>query len=268
MKISIITPSYNQGQYIADAIESVAQQNYPHLEHIILDAQSTDNTLEVLKSYNHLPHLKWISEPDKGQSDAINKGFQMATGDIVAWLNTDDYYLPEAFTKVAKTFTQQPDASIVYSDTLLIDQNKQPLRIKQDHIFDYGVLLYYGCYIQSTTTFFKKSIIDSGHLLDISYKTCMDYEYFVRLAKLGYRFAYVPDVFAAFRWHDTNISVVYPQIRRQETVKIKHQYGYKLTSNQPLQTFLHDCTYFAYLAKRQLLKRTTPRRLHLAVNPL
>lgn len=254
MKISIVTPSFNQGQFIADAIESVASQNYPNKEHIIIDAQSTDETIEVIKRYEHLPHLKWVSEPDKGQADAINKGFKIASGDVVAWLNTDDYYLDGTFSKVADAFKQNSKANIVYSDTMLVNKNKNLLRIKKDHQFDYGVLLYYGCYIQSTTTFFSKCIIDAGHLLDISYKICMDYEYFVRLSNLGYCFQYVPDVFAAFRWHDTNVSVVYPKKRREETVRIKHQYGFKVTQNLKLQTFLHDFTYYAYLTKRQMLK--------------
>jgi glycosyltransferase involved in cell wall biosynthesis len=254
MKISIITPSFNQGQFIADAIESVANQDYPDKEHIIIDAQSTDKTIEVIKNYEHLPHLKWVSEPDEGQADAINKGFKMASGDVVAWLNADDYYLADTFSKVADVFERNPQVNIVYSDTMLVDKNKKLLRIKKDHPFDDGVLLYYGCYIQSTTTFFSKCIIDAGHLLDISYKTCMDYEYFVRLANLGYCFQYVPDVFAAFRWHDTNVSVVYPKKRREETVRIKHQYGFKVTQNLKVQTFLHDLIYYAYLTKRQVLK--------------
>ena len=92
LKFSIITPSFNQGRFIADAIESVASQKYSNLEHIIIDAQSTDETKNVVDGYSHLSHLKWISEPDDGQTDAINKGFKLASGDIVAWLNADDYY--------------------------------------------------------------------------------------------------------------------------------------------------------------------------------
>ena len=92
MKISIITPSYNYGRYLGEAIESIARQNYPDVEHIVVDGQSTDDTLEVLQRYAHLPHLKWVSEPDEGQTDAINIGFRMATGDVVAWLNADEYY--------------------------------------------------------------------------------------------------------------------------------------------------------------------------------
>lgn len=255
VKISIVTPSYNQGQFIADAIESVSNQDYPDKEHIIVDAMSTDETLDVIKSYAHLPHLRWVSEPDNGQSDAINKGFKMATGDVIAWLNADDYYLPQTFSKIADAFKQNHDAGIIYGNAMMVNQNKEALRVKKDHLFDRGVLLYYGCYIQSTTTFFRREIIDANHLIDSSYKLCMDYEYFVRLSTLGYCFQYTPETLAAFRWHETNLSVLYPQRRREETVKIKHQYGYKITENYQLQTFLHDLTYFFFLGKRQILKK-------------
>ena len=96
-KISIVSPSFNQGQYIEEAIQSVLNQGYENFEHIIIDACSTDNTLEILKKYSH---LKWISEPDEGQSDALNKGFKLATGDIIGWLNVDDIYLSNTFKDV------------------------------------------------------------------------------------------------------------------------------------------------------------------------
>jgi len=101
MKISIITPSLNQGRFLKECIESVLCQNYENFEHIIIDACSTDNTLDVLSKYHH---LIWISEKDKGQSDALNKGLDMASGDIIGWLNADDYYCPDTFNKISKIF--------------------------------------------------------------------------------------------------------------------------------------------------------------------
>ena len=101
LKISIITVSFNQGQYIEDNIKSVLDQNYPDFEHIIIDACSTDNTLSILKQY---PHLIWTSEPDKGQSDGLNKGFKKATGDIIVWLNSDDMMCEGAFQTINDFF--------------------------------------------------------------------------------------------------------------------------------------------------------------------
>ncbi len=124
MKISIVTPSYNQGQYIEDAIKSVLAQNYENFEHIIVDACSSDNTLTVLKKY---PHLKWVSEPDEGQSDALNKGFEKASGDIIGWLNADDYFLPNAFLTFVKVSTVKSNIDFFYSNYLWVDKNKKTL---------------------------------------------------------------------------------------------------------------------------------------------
>ena len=117
IKISIVTPSFNQGKYIQDAIESVLNQKHKNFEHIIIDACSEDQTIEILKKY---PHLKWISEPDKGQSDALNKGFNKATGDIIGWLNADDIYLPNTFNIISKSLNDKA-IDAVYGNYNFID---------------------------------------------------------------------------------------------------------------------------------------------------
>ena len=114
-KISIVSPSYNQSDFIEEAILSVLHQNYPNFEHIIIDGGSTDRTVELLKKY---PHLIWVSEPDEGQSDAINKGFKLATGDIIGWLNVDDYYLADTFQKVNRHLSDS-STDAVYSNYIL-----------------------------------------------------------------------------------------------------------------------------------------------------
>jgi len=100
-KITIVTPSFNQGNFIDENIQSVLTQNYPNFEHIIIDGGSIDGTVDILKKYSH---LKWVSEPDRGQASALNKGFRMATGDVIGWLNSDDSYLPGTFEVVARAF--------------------------------------------------------------------------------------------------------------------------------------------------------------------
>jgi glycosyltransferase involved in cell wall biosynthesis len=249
LKISIITPSYNQGRFIADAVESVANQNYSNVEHIIMDARSSDETLAVLEHYSHLPHLHWISEPDKGQTDAINKGFMRATGDVVAWLNADDYYLPGAFTKINEVFAKHPHTDILYGEAAFVDEHKWTTGYRRGHAFDYNILLYFGCYIQSTATFFRRHIIDQGHLLEPSYKTVMDYEYYVRLATLGFQFGFVPEVLAAFRWHGTNISTVHAELRKQERLKVIRQYGFRIP-NERLEAVLYKTAYRTFRLKR------------------
>jgi len=218
VKFSIATPSYNQGSFIRDCIESVRAQEGVEWEHIITDAGSSDNTLTVLKEY---PHLKWSSEPDRGMSDGINKGFLKAVGDWVMWLNTDDYLLPGALQKVAEFVGRHPEADVIYGDAQFVDATRNLIRPKREHRFDFNVLLFYGCYIPSTATFLRHRVIEAGHLVDIEYRICMDFEYYVRLARLGYRFLHLPEPLAAFRWHGKNASTVQSARRYQERLRVQ-----------------------------------------------
>jgi glycosyltransferase involved in cell wall biosynthesis len=258
VKFSIITPSYNQGRFIRDCIESVRTQTGVEWEHIVTDAGSTDETLEVLRQY---PHLQWISEPDKGMSDGINKGFLRATGDWVMWLNADDYLLPGALVKVAEFAAKNPAADVIYGDVDFVDGGRQLIRHKREHGFDFNVLLFYGCYIQSTATFLRSKIIQAGHLLDVDYRVVMDFEYYVRLARLGYRIQYAPGALAAFRWHETNTSAVQHQRRYEERLRVQRQH-LQLTGNKAVQPEkILRLLYYAYKLKHALLRTSTHRIL-------
>jgi len=199
MRFSIITPSFNQGGYIRDCIESVLLQDDVEIEHIVTDAGSSDETLEVLGRYDH---LHWTSEPDGGMSDGINKGFRKATGDWVMWLNCDDYLLPGALAKVAQWIAGHPNADVVHGDCIYINDDKTPIRRKYDTPVDEWDFLFVGCCIPSTSTFYRREIIEAGHLLDVDYRNCMDWEYYLRLTRLGYRFTYLPEALAHFRWYE------------------------------------------------------------------
>lgn len=221
MKFSIITPSFNQGKFIRDCIESVLSQTGVEVEHIVTDAGSTDETPDVLSRYGH---LKWTSEKDDGMSDGINKGFLKATGDWVMWLNCDDYLLPGALEKVAAHIREHPEADVIHGDCVFVNEDKSVIRRKYDHPVDEATLLFVGCFIPSTSTFFKRQIIDAGHLLDISYKVCMDWEYYLRLIRAGYAFSYLPDALAGFRWHGTNTSLVHLQRGYDEAEKLQREH--------------------------------------------
>ena len=192
MKISIVTPNYNYGRFLKKAITNVFSQltegSSLEIEHIIIDAGSRDETLDLIKSWEeglaqqsvslcNRYTFRWVSEKDKGQTDAINKGLRMATGDVVSWLNADEYYLPGALDKVAKAFEQNPKADFIYGEPLFVDAENKPIRIKRDHTFSKFVLLYHDCYIASCCSFWRRNILDAGHFLDDSYKVTMDYEY-------------------------------------------------------------------------------------------
>ena len=201
-KISIVTPSLNQGHFIDDAIQSVLNQGYPNFEHIVIDGVSTDSTLSVLGGY---PHLTWISEPDEGQSDALNKGFRIATGDIVGWLNADDVYLPDCFRTVSEFAVRRPDVNIFYGDFRWIDAVGNVLQFRRELDFDLFMLRYLPfLYIPSTATFFRSKIFEDGNFLNVDYHNAMDYEFILRLALAGYKFAHIKAFFADFRFHGTS----------------------------------------------------------------
>ncbi|WKN32527.1 glycosyltransferase family 2 protein [Porifericola rhodea] len=202
IKISIVTPSFNQGKFIEDAIKSVKNQNYENFEHIIVDNCSSDETSEILKRY---PHLKIISEPDEGQSDALNKGFKLATGGIIGWLNADDFYYPNTFQVVNQQFSNT-NADAIYSNVKFINSSGDVIRTLRSH-YPVKWLGFFITFIQSTSFFFKKEIIDDGNLIDKDLHLCMDRDFFLRLLYKPYKFKFVNDCFAAFRWHDTNKSI-------------------------------------------------------------
>jgi glycosyltransferase involved in cell wall biosynthesis len=220
--ISVITPSLNSGAFLEDAILSVALQNDVPVEHIVQDSLSGDNTLEILRKY---PDVRWQWESDRGQSDAINRGFLRARGDLVGWLNADDYYLPGGLKTIAQVAAEHPEADVFHGDCVFVDGAGSIGRSKVEHDFDRDILFYFGCYIPSTATFFRRRVIEQGHLLDSSFRVCMDFEYFVRLVNAGFKFHYIPHFIAAFRWHDSNISLRQVERRAFERREVQRRFG-------------------------------------------
>ena len=273
MRISIITPNFNYGHFLSRAIPSVVAQVVQggdvEVEHIVVDAGSTDESLDLLRTHSasvaassegsplpmptpdlsHRPDVPregggaerlgyrflWISEPDRGQTHAINKGLRLATGDIVCWLNADEYYLPGSLSKVVTVFAKTPSVDFIYGEPLYVDVGDKPIRIKRDHPFSGFVLMWYGCYIASCCSFWRRRILDAGEFLDEGYKVIMDGEYWVRLMKLGYRFQFLPVNIAAFAWHDSNVSSLFNQRRLQEQERIKLLYASRTCSSMRLR---------------------------------
>jgi glycosyltransferase involved in cell wall biosynthesis len=224
-KISIITPSYNQGQYIEETICSVLDQNYPNLEYIIMDGGSKDNTVEVIKKYEkHLTY--WVSERDKGQSDAINKGFRMATGDVINWLNSDDYYSKDTLYKVGAAFT---DPSVnVYLGISRVFGNK-------GEFFTTGTDVYAGnlektmgwARIDQPETFFRKSCLDNIGYVDEQFHYIMDRELWVRyLLQYGFNgLKKTNDLLAHFRVHDDSKTNNFHEKFNKESLSLYHAIG-------------------------------------------
>jgi glycosyltransferase involved in cell wall biosynthesis len=227
MKFSIITPSLNQGRFIGEALYSVAQQSYSDMEHIVVDGNSDDGTVGLLQGLSTRPtyaHLRWLSEPDDGQSDALNKGLRLATGDIIGWLNSDDRYRPGCFEKVAQVFASDPHIDVLYGDTTWIDEAGRVFLRRREIEFSYFILLYHRVlYIPTTATFFRRRVIDKGHLLDTTLHYAMDFELFVRLAHAGYRFKHLPATLADFRWQRDSKSMIAAKRQREEQDRIARQ---------------------------------------------
>lgn len=204
-KISIVTPSFNQGEFIKQTIDSVLAQDYPNFEHIVVDGGSTDNTLEILRSY---PHLKWTSAPDRGQTHALNLGFARATGDIVAWLNSDDWYAPQIFGKIAQAL--QTNAAIVGECDITNRQGVADYRVLNSDRSWFDILKWWVPYSIPTqpAIFFRRDVLEQfrrsdGKYLDEDLYFCMDFDLWLRIFS-KYKFVRVPEVFSYYRMYEDN----------------------------------------------------------------
>jgi glycosyltransferase involved in cell wall biosynthesis len=202
-RISISTPSFNQARYIGQCIRSVQEQDYPDVEHIIFDGGSTDGTLDVLRSYEGV--VRWTSEPDKGQSDAINKGFRAATGDIVGWINSDDWYARGAFGIVADYFRDHPEANFVYGNCFFTDGDGRVLRRFRTLPYKWEWLLFTGLLIPQPGFFVRRRVLEDSGLLDIAFRNVMDYEWWLRIAP-RHPPHFLDRYLAYFRIHETSLS--------------------------------------------------------------
>lgn len=196
--VSIVTPSYNQADYLDETIRSILEQDYPSVEYLVIDGGSTDGSVDMIKKYaNRLAY--WVSEKDSGQAEAINKGLRRAKGEILAWLNSDDYYLPGAISAAVRCFEENPDVGMVYADMLAVDGDGQAINVLKYKQLSLEDLLCFQI-IGQPSVFFRRSAFEKAGLLETTFHFMLDHHLWIRIAQQG-RILHVPQVWSAARYH-------------------------------------------------------------------
>jgi len=224
MRISIITPSYNHGEFIEETIHSVMSQNHRDVEHLVIDGGSTDNTILILKKY---PHLRWVSERDKGQSNAINKGLSMASGEIVAWLNSDDFYEPNIFKDIARYFERHPDCFFLYGDMAFVDRNGTLLSKVVGDTMNYESLIACPDIVRQPSCFWRRIVAEELGGLDETLSLVMDFDFFLRIAQ-RYKLHYLSRNFSYYRYYRENKSLSMARRQVAEIYRVYKKNGVKL----------------------------------------
>lgn len=223
-RITIVTPSFNQGQFIAETIESIAAQGYPDLEHIVMDGGSTDDTLDILRRY---PHLTVVSERDRGQADAINKGFARATGDIWGFVNSDDTLLPGALQRVAEEIDPERGRHLVVGRCLFIDEHGKSLGIEHPCAFEgftRVLAIWRGHNIPQPSAFWTPQVWRDCGPMDLGLRYHLDYDLFCRFAE-RYRFHTIDQVLATYRLHAESKTEGWTEADRlEDSVRLSRRY--------------------------------------------
>lgn len=245
LKISIITPSFNQGQYIEDTIKSVLRQSYNNYEHIVIDGGSKDSTLEILHKYKH---LKWISEKDSGQSNAINKGFDLADGNIIAWINSDDYFDDNAFLKVADHFNKNPRSKFVYGNITYVDKSGNLIKQNSGDNLSFKNLTNNPDIIRQPSCFWKKELLDECGKLDESLYLVIDLDLFLRFG-LKTEFDYINSNLSFYRTYPETKTLSNQRKQILEIIKVVKKYNNQI----PIKLITHFLVRYLRAMKKKVI---------------
>jgi glycosyltransferase involved in cell wall biosynthesis len=221
--VTIVTPSYNQARYVEETIQSVLRQDYPRIQYIVVDGGSGDGSVDIIRRYeDRIDH--WLSEPDRGQTDAINKGFAEARGDILAWLNSDDTYEPHAVSEVVEMFKRNPACGLIYGDANLTDEKGKIIGAFPARQTDLRKLRRGYVHIPQQSAFWRAELWKQVGPLDPSFYFAMDYDLWVRLARLA-PILYHPRVWANFRIHLDSKTVINDSLGWDDVLKVHYRDG-------------------------------------------
>ncbi len=218
--VSVLTPSYGYGRFLPDCLESVRRQEGVEVQHIVQDAASTDDTVEVLTAAEG---VDWVTEPDKGQSDALNRALRRATGEWIAWLNVDEFYLPGALASLVARATST-GADVVYGETAWVDVDGKLLRVAPQHRFSHKVLREYGCFIASAGILIRRSSLREDPW-DVEARRRMDWDLYTTLAEDGASFRHLPRPVSAFRIHPDQVTAAGPEHWLEEDARLSVRHG-------------------------------------------
>jgi len=258
LDVCVVTPSFEQGAFIERTVRSVLDQDVD-VDYLVVDGGSTDETLDVLRRYDG--RLRFVSEPDRGQADAVNKGIAATRGAIVGWLNSDDVYAPGALVRVRRAFAEHPDADVVYGRADHIDADDRVIEPYPTEEWD-PERLAEVCFLCQPATFLRRAAIERHGLLNVGLRYCMDYEYWLRLSRAGARFLHLPETLAGSRLHQATKTLGQRiPVHAEMNTMLRRRLG--AVPDRWLSNWAH-----AVLGERGVTHERTPVRFAIAVSLL
>ena len=218
--LSVVTPTYDMARYLPDTLDSVAALRTPH-EHIVVDGNSSDGTVELLEARED-PHLTWISEPDSGQTNAVNKGLRMAQGDLLAWVNADDAYIPEVVDRALERFERDPGLGAVFGAVNYVDEHGEIFRTLVPPKFSWRRYLYFGAFVTTPTIIWRRELMDRAPSLNEGYVDAADYDFYLRLLR-GVRVERIDEPVLNFRYHPGSKTTtdVWTQLNEAQEIRLR-----------------------------------------------